>query len=329
MNTAVSVDAAELLSGSRRALAKAITLVESTREDHRREAESLLDAALPHTGRSIRIGVTGVPGAGKSTFIEAFGLHLVHAGLRLAVLAVDPSSPLAGGSFLGDKTRMERLSREPDAFIRPSPAGGALGGVAHRTRESLLLCEAAGFEVILVETVGVGQSEYEVAGMVDFFLVLMLPNAGDELQGIKRGILELADALVVNKSDGEGVAAAGRTRQHYQNALNLLTHGGFWIPRVLCCSALEGRGIAEVWDMIVEYRRAAEANGALGERRARQNAAWLRRLIADLLEQRLRADPRVAELLPRLEQQVLAGELTPRAAANLLVSDRPPAGGDG
>ena len=314
------MDAAQLLAGSRRALAKAITLVESTRDDHRAQADALLDAVLPHTGRSIRIGISGVPGVGKSTFIESFGLQLVAAGFKLAVLAVDPSSPIAGGSILGDKTRMERLSREENAFIRPSPSAGALGGVAHRTRESLLLCEAAGFDVILVETVGVGQSEYEVAAMVDFFLVLMLPNAGDELQGIKRGIMELADALVINKSDGDGAGLAARTRQHYQNALHLLTHGGFWTPRVLCCSALENHGIDAVWDMICEYRRDAEANGALGERRARQNGAWLKRLIAELLEQRFRTDPRVRAELPLLEQQVLRGELTPRAAARRLLS---------
>lgn len=313
------MDPAQLLTGSRRALAKAITLVESTRDDHRAQADALLDAVLPHTGRSIRIGISGVPGVGKSTFIESFGMQLVAAGFRLAVLTVDPSSPIAGGSILGDKTRMERLSREENAFIRPSPSAGALGGVAQRTRESLLLCEAAGFNVVLVETVGVGQSEYEVAGMVDFFLVLMLPNAGDELQGIKRGIMELADALVINKSDGDGAGLAARTRQHYQNALHLLSHGGFWAPRVLCCSALENHGIDAVWDMICEHRRDAEHNGALGERRARQNGAWLKRLIAELLQQRFRADPRVRAELPVLEQQVLRGELTPRAAARRLL----------
>lgn len=310
---------AEILAGSRRALAKAITLVESSNPAHRAQAETLLDALLPHTGRSIRVGISGVPGVGKSTFIEAFGLHLAGRGHRLAVLAVDPSSPIAGGSILGDKTRMERLSREERAFIRPSPSGGAAGGVAYRTRESLLLCEAAGHDVILVETVGVGQSEYEVAGMVDFFLVLMLPNAGDELQGIKRGIMELADALVINKSDGEGVAAANRTRQHYQNAMNLLSHGGFWLPRVLCCSALEHRGIAEVWEMVLAWREEANRLGALESRRARQNANWLRRLISEGLEARFRADPRVRGELPALEQQVLRGELTPQAAARRLL----------
>ncbi len=313
------MDAAQILAGNRRALAKAITLVESTREDHRREAEALLDAILPRTGRSIRIGVSGVPGVGKSTFIEAFGLHLLAQGHRLAVLAVDPSSPVAGGSILGDKTRMERLSREEAAFIRPSPSAGALGGVAHRTRESLLLCEAAGFDVILVETVGVGQSEYEVAELVDFFLVLMLPNAGDELQGIKRGIMELVDALVINKADGESTGLAARTRQHYQNALHLLQHGEGWTPRVLCCSALENHGIDAVWEMILEFRQAAEASGSLMARRARQNGAWLKRLIHELLEQRFRADPTVRAELPRLERQVLAGELTPRAAARKLL----------
>ncbi len=313
------MDAEQILAGNRRALAKAITLVESTRAEHRRAADALLDTLLPHTGRSIRIGVSGVPGVGKSTFIEAFGLHLLRQGHRLAVLAVDPSSPVAGGSILGDKTRMERLSREEAAFIRPSPSAGALGGVAHRTRESLLLCEAAGFDVILVETVGVGQSEYEVAELVDFFLVLMLPNAGDELQGIKRGIMELADALVINKSDGESAGLAQRTRQHYQNALHLLRHGSFWAPRVLCCSALENQGIDAVWEMICEYRNEAEACGVLAARRARQNGAWLKRLIAELLEQRFRSDPHVRAELPLLEQQVLRGDLTPRAAARRLL----------
>ena len=313
------MDAEQILAGNRRALAKAITLVESTREEHRRQADALMESVLPHTGRSIRIGVSGVPGVGKSTFIEAFGLHLLRQGHRLAVLAVDPSSPVAGGSILGDKTRMERLSREDAAFIRPSPSSGALGGVAHRTRESLLLCEAAGFNVILVETVGVGQSEYEVAELVDFFLVLMLPNAGDELQGIKRGIMELADALVINKSDGESAGLAARTRQHYENALHLLRHGDGWTPRVLCCSALENHGIDAVWEMIGDFRREAEATGTMASRRARQNGAWLRRLIAELLEQRFRSDPHVKAELPRLEQQVLRGELTPRAAARRLL----------
>src|SRR5210317_1818887 len=231
-------DLEPLLSGNRRALAKAITLVESKLERHREQAQGILEQVLPHSGNSIRIGITGVPGVGKSTFIEAFGLYLIEQGKRVAVLAVDPSSPIAGGSILGDKTRMEELSRREEAFIRPSPSEGTLGGVAQKTRETMLLCEAAGFDVILVETVGVGQSEHQVAGMVDFFLVLMLPGGGDELQGIKKGIVELADAIVINKADGDSETIARTTQQHYRSALGLLKHASFWQPQVLACSAL-------------------------------------------------------------------------------------------
>jgi LAO/AO transport system kinase len=233
------IDIEQLKSGNRRALAKAITLVESKLNTHREQAQDVLNTLLPETGKSIRIGITGIPGVGKSTFIEAFGLYLISLGKKVAVLAVDPSSPIRGGSILGDKTRMEMLSREDKAFIRPSPSEGALGGVAQKTRESMLLCEAAGYDVILVETVGVGQSEYEVAAMVDFFLVLMLPNAGDELQGIKRGIMELADALVINKADGESVNLAQQTLIHYKSAFKLLSTDSFWQPQVRTCSAME------------------------------------------------------------------------------------------
>src|SRR5690554_5541424 len=239
----MTIDVDLLLSGNRRALAKAITLIESKRDVDRAKSQELLERILPHSGKSIRVGISGVPGVGKSTFIESFGLYLLSQGKKLAVLAVDPSSPIAGGSILGDKTRMEYLSREENAFIRPSPSEGALGGVALKTRETMLLCEAAGYDVILVETVGVGQSEYEVASMVDFFLVLMLPNAGDELQGIKKGIMELADALVINKADGESMNYAEQTRRHYQNALHLLRHTSFWTPQVLTCSALKNENI--------------------------------------------------------------------------------------
>jgi LAO/AO transport system kinase len=241
------IDLQLLRQGNRRALAKAITLVESKLDSHREQAQLILEQLLPDTGKSIRIGITGIPGVGKSTFIEIFGLYLVAQGKRVAVLAVDPSSPIAGGSILGDKTRMEELSRSEQAFIRPSPSEGALGGVAQKTRETMLLCEAAGFDVILVETVGVGQSEYQVAGMVDFFMVLMLPNAGDELQGIKKGIVELADALVVNKADGESINLAEQTRRHYENAMHLLRHNSFWTPQVMTCSAREKNNIDTVW----------------------------------------------------------------------------------
>ena len=314
---AISID--QLRAGNRRALAKAITLIESSLPSHNEAAQQLLEHVLPFSGNSIRIGISGVPGVGKSTFIEAFGRHLVSAGHQVAVLAVDPSSPVAGGSILGDKTRMEQLSREPNAFIRPSPSKGALGGVANKTRETMMLCEAAGFDIIIVETVGVGQSEYEVASMVDFFLVLMLPNAGDELQGIKRGIMELADALVINKADGESVNLARRTRTHYQNALHLLAHGNAWKPRVLSCSSLENAGISDVWSMIEEYRALMSETAQLMEQRAQQNAQWLRKLLHELVDQRLRDNPRVRSEMPILEKRVVAAEMTPYAAARRLV----------
>lgn len=302
-------------SGQRRALAKAITLVESQRWDDREQAQGLLTELLPDTGKAIRIGITGVPGVGKSTFIEAFGQHLIERGHKVAVLAVDPSSPIAGGSILGDKTRMEALSRSESAYIRPSPAGEALGGVATKTRESMLLCEAAGYDVVLVETVGVGQSEHLVAGMVDFFLVLMLPGGGDELQGIKKGIVELADALVINKADGDSAAIARTTQQHYRGALSLLKHADLWQPQVLTCSALEGSGVSEVWQMICDYRQRADAVGAIEARRAGQNLSWMRQLVDELLRRDLASHPAVKAGTPELERQVQAAETTPLAAA--------------
>lgn len=309
-----------LRQGNRRALAKAITLVESKLDRHRAQAQQILEELLPETGKSIRIGISGIPGVGKSTFIEAFGKQLIELGKKVAVLAVDPSSPLRGGSILGDKTRMELLSREENAFIRPSPSEGALGGVAQKTRESMLLCEAAGYDVILVETVGVGQSEYEVAGMVDFFLVLMIPNAGDELQGIKRGIMELADALVINKADGESINLAQRTRQHYQSAFHLIKHGSFWTPRVETCSALEKSRILEVWEMISEYQQLALEHNAFHEKRARQNAEWMTKLIQEMLQMRLQQNPEVKRKLPLLQQGVMNNTTTPYNAAQQIVS---------
>ena len=311
--------AEDILAGDRRALAKAITLVESQREQDRNAAQLLLGELLPHTGKSVRIGVTGVPGVGKSTFIEAFGQYVIEQGQRLAVLAVDPSSPVAGGSILGDKTRMEALTRLDDAFIRPSPAGQALGGVAFKTRESLLLCEAAGFDVILVETVGVGQSEHQVAGMVDFFLLLMLPGGGDELQGIKKGILELADAIVVNKADGASESLAKITQQHYRGAMTLLNHGSAWEPRVMTCSALRGAGISAVWDMIQEYAEAAKIEGSFDKARADQNLAWMRQLIDELLRASLAQHPDVKAALPGIEAAVTAAQQTPLAAAQIVL----------
>lgn len=308
-----------LKQGNRRALAKAITLVESKLDEHRLQAQDVLEQILPNTGNSVRIGITGIPGVGKSTFIEAFGLHLIKQGKKVAVLAVDPSSPIRGGSILGDKTRMEELSRQENAFIRPSPSEGTMGGVAQKTRETMLLCEAAGYDVIIIETVGVGQSEYEVAAMVDFFLVLMIPNAGDELQGIKRGIMELADALVINKADGESVNLAQRTKQHYQNAFHLMKQGSFWNPRVQTCSAMENHGIDDVWSMIEEYRDLALEHQAFDEKRAQQNSQWLKKLIHEMLEMRLHQNPQIQQKMPLLFDQVTRNQVTPYNAARQIV----------
>ena len=304
-----------LLQGNRRALAKAITLIESHLPAHREQAQAVLEAILPHTGNSLRIGITGVPGVGKSTFIEAFGLNLLSQGKRVAVLAVDPSSPIAGGSILGDKTRMEQLSRRDEAFIRPSPAVGALGGVAQKTRETMLLCEAAGYDVILVETVGVGQSEYQVAGMVDFFMLLMLPAGGDELQGIKKGILELADAVVVNKADGESENQAKLTQQQYAGAMSILQHSSFWIPQVMTCSALGLVNIDRVWEMIKDYHSQALSNAVFTNKRRQQNNDWMHQLVNEMLQLKLVQNSAVAALMPVLESDVENQVLTPYAAA--------------
>ena len=316
--TAISID--NLLSGDRRALARAITLVESTRADHRLAAEALLEQALPKSGKAIRLGITGVPGAGKSTFIEAFGLHLIEQGHRVAVLAVDPSSQVSGGSILGDKTRMERLSRNSRAFIRPSPTAGSLGGVARRTREALLLCEAAGFDVILVETVGVGQSETAVAELVDMFLLLLVPGGGDELQGIKKGIVELADLLLINKSDGSLKDDARRAAAEYRGALQLLRPvNPKWTPKVQLCSALEGTGISEVWQTVAEFRRLFTESGGLSAKRARQAKGWLWNEVSESLMMTLRQNQEVAQQIPALERAVSAGQITPTAAARQLL----------
>ncbi len=315
----MAVDVQLLRQGNRRALAKAITLTESTLAPHRQQAQVLLEQLLPDTGRSIRVGISGVPGVGKSTFIEAFGLFLIARGKKVAVLAVDPSSPIHGGSILGDKTRMEELSRAEQAFIRPSPAGGALGGVAQKTRESILLCEAAGYDVILVETVGVGQSEFEVAGMVDFFLVLMIPNAGDELQGIKKGIMEMVDGLVINKADGESVNLAKTARRHYQNAFHLMQHSGGWSPQVLTCSALEKSRLEDVWAMIEDYRQQAVENNRFQQKRALQNINWMKKLVHEQLDARLRENPAIKAELPLLERKVENGETTPYLAARRIM----------
>lgn len=307
--------------GDRRALAQAITLIESTRSDHRADAETLLDGLLPHAGKSIRIGISGAPGVGKSTFIETFGLHVIEQGHRLAVLAVDPSSARGGGSILGDKTRMEQLSRHEAAFIRPSPSGGTLGGVARRTREALHACEAAGFDVVIVETVGVGQSEVAVRDLVDMFVLLVAPGGGDELQGIKRGIIEIADLLVVNKADGGLAQQAELTRAQYQSALYLLRPlSPHWTPAVLAASALEGTGVPEVWDAVTAYRDAMSAAGELTRRRSAQALAWMWAEISESLQARLRDSSAIAESLPDIERRVSAGTLTSTAAALQLLA---------
>ena len=311
------VDIDALRQGNRRALAKAITLIESHNPAHRRAADELLEAIMPFTGKAFRLGISGVPGVGKSTFIENFGLAAVEQGRRVAVLAVDPSSPVNGGSILGDKTRMEQLSRVEGAYIRPSPAGESLGGVAQRTREAILLCEAAGYDQVWVETVGVGQSEHEVANMTDAFLVLMQPGAGDELQGIKKGILELADLIVVNKADGEAKQLAEFSRRHYQNALNLLTHTGFWTPQVLSISALKKDGLNELQRLINHYR--SEGHDAILERRKTQNLAWFERLTRDLAWlQTLTGDTQVRWSEQR--ERVSNGEISPVTAAHQVFS---------
>jgi LAO/AO transport system kinase len=312
----VSALAQQVLGGDRRALARAITLVESTRADHRAEATALLDEALAHAGNAVRIGISGTPGAGKSTFIEALGLHLTDRDHRVAVLAVDPSSTRTGGSILGDKTRMGELTRRDSAFVRPSPTAGTLGGVARRTREAMLLCEAAGFDVVLIETVGVGQSEVAVAGMVDLFVLVLAPGAGDELQGIKRGVVELADLVVVNKADGELAAAAKHVAADYASALHLVRpRTPEWTPRVLLVSALEGRGVDDLWNAIEDFRAALDASGALARRRADQAREWMWSEVSESLLDALRRDPDVAEVADHLERAVARGDVSPTAAA--------------
>jgi LAO/AO transport system kinase len=319
----VEINLESLFSGDRRTLAKAITLAESQLASHQEAAQKMLVRVLPYAGNSIRIGISGIPGVGKSTFIEAFGLHLVAKGKKVAVLAVDPSSPIAGGSILADKTRMEHLSRSASAYIRPSPASGELGGVAQKTRESLLLCEAAGYDVILVETVGVGQSEYHVAGMVDFFLVLMQPNAGDELQGIKKGIIELADALVINKADGDLEPFAEQARGYYQQALDLLrpssVHSTNWKSKVMTCSALKNYRIDSVWDMIQDCCRQAKIDKVFDVKRAQQNTHWMDSLFRQAILSNVMAKPGFNELKRELKQQVTEGKITPFIAAQKLV----------
>jgi LAO/AO transport system kinase len=312
----------------RRAMAKAITLLESTRADHRAQADALLTDLLPHTGGSFRLGISGVPGVGKSTFIESLGLYLIAQGHRVAVLAVDPSSSVSGGSILGDKTRMERLSVAPQAYIRPSPASGTLGGVAEKTREAMLVVEAAGFDVVIVETVGVGQSETAVAQMTDMFVLLQLPNAGDDLQAIKKGVMELADLVVINKADLDA-SAATRAQAQISGALRLLgLHGNpanvhhaasQWHPTVIQISALLGQGVDGLWAAVLEFKALQTANGRFASRRQSQALAWMWERIDAGLKQRFKAQPEVAALLPRLSDQVRAGRLPASTAARMLL----------
>lgn len=312
-----------VLRGDRTLLARAITLVESNNEAHSAMAAEIIHALQPRAGGSLRVGITGVPGAGKSTFIEALGTWLCHQGKKVAVLAVDPSSSRSGGSILGDKTRMERLSREPNAFIRPSPSSGALGGVARKSRETLLLCEAAGFDVALVETVGVGQSEVTVRSMVDFFLLVALAGAGDELQGFKKGVVELADAILVNKADGENLPRALSARAEYERVLHYLkpaTEG--WATPALACSALTGEGIPQVWATVERFAESQKNNGQFEKRRRNQNVEWMRALVEEELRRRFLKDARMAALLPILESDVATGAIpATEAVAKLFNSD--------
>lgn len=306
-------------SGDVAALSSAITLLESTRPEDKQAANLLIQMCLPFAGKSIRVGVTGVPGVGKSTFIEAFGMNLIQQGKKLAVLAIDPSSGKSGGSILGDKTRMNELSMAKNAFIRPSPAGNSLGGVARKTRESILLCEAAGFDYILVETVGVGQSETAVHSMVDFFLLLMLAGAGDELQGIKRGIMEMADALVITKADGDNVKKSNLARQEYQNAMHLFPpNKNGWIPKALTCSSLEGQSIGKISDLIFEFENKTKANQFFEIRRHEQDQFWMHETLKELILADFFEDDSHQEAISKLEKQVVKGEISSFAAAEKL-----------
>jgi len=324
METDVSMKVQDYIDGvlekNRRIVAKTITLIESSLPSHQEMAKAIVDALLPHTGKAVRIGITGVPGVGKSTYIESFGLQLVKQGHRVAVLAIDPSSSKSGGSIMGDKTRMEKLSLEQQAFIRPSPSSGTLGGVARRTRETMIVCEAAGFDIIIVETVGVGQSETTVASMVDFFLVLMLAGAGDELQGIKKGVLELADAIAINKADGNNIEHAKKARIEYEKALNLLTPSSkIWSPPVLICSAVTLDGINEIWQTILDHRKKLESSGELADKRRKQALDWMWALVEESLRDRFYNNPDVQKALPKIIEAVEHQTLAPTAAAHQLL----------
>jgi LAO/AO transport system kinase len=316
----VAVDPKAILDGDRRALARAITLIESTRRDHRDEASALLEAIMPHTGKSIRVGISGAPGVGKSTFIEALGNHVIEQGLKPAVLTIDPSSAISGGSILGDKTRMETLARRPEAFIRPSPSGNTLGGVTRRSRETLLLCEAAGFDAIIVETVGVGQSETRVADMTDMFVLLLQPGAGDQLQGIKRGIMELADLILVNQADDGREELARNSAREYQHALHLLRpRSKHWTVEVATCSARDNEGIDTAWGAVLRHQAALDDSGELAAMRAEQARAWLWSELQDSLVADLRERFGSGQLIADLETAVVEGRMPATTAADTLL----------
>jgi LAO/AO transport system kinase len=320
-NDTVEELAAAIRSGNRAALPRAITMLESTRADHREQAQQLLLALMPDSGDAHRVGITGVPGVGKSTTIESLGMHLIDNGHRVAVLAVDPSSTRTGGSILGDKTRMARLAQHPDAYIRPSPTSGTLGGVAKATRETVVLLEAAGFDVILIETVGVGQSEVAVSNMVDTFLLLTLARSGDQLQGIKKGVLELADVVVVNKADGDHLPEARKAARELSSAIRLIyQHETLWRPPVLTMSAMEGSGLTEMWETVEKHRKVLTEAGQFEARRRTQQVDWTWQMVRDTVLDRVLSNPNVRKMRADVERQVKAGELTPALAAQQILS---------